>query len=1282
MKWGEAPVAAPRGEGFDVRSVLEELSEGAQPRTELSTDAATLAELVAHQRALVERLRPCAAENCAELTAQERILELLLTTLHRAAPATAPRGHTPLQTAWRLVEPFPFSVPESHRSRGGRAVTVAKRALVEGLEPLHTEVLRPQREFNRRLLGVLEQLSIHRTLGMKAELGQWISGQLAGVAEPFGWKVKSHRAGAVGTAVSLVKRSYLRMLGPVLRRSLEGQARFNQAMVEALGALASAKAASPEAERYVASLERLTDPVAAEDRPGWLRATVPLWREVLRRQTRFNQEAVLALADILGVRSSPPAPPSLEGYEAWCERHEPAQVEEAVRAAGALSQRPRFSLVVPVLDTPESLLRACVDSVRAQRYPEWELLLVVDGGAAPVASLEAQAREESRIRVLRQGGGVVAMTRAGLAAATGDFVTCLEADGQLAPHALASVAVRLGQEPGAELVYADEDRLDARGRRHTPFFKPDWSVDLLRSVDYLGRFLVVRRTLLETVGGPREGFDGAHGYDLALRLSERTRRIAHVPQVLYHGRTRPGSGTPGRSWTEANEAGVRALQEHLARLGETATVERAAPDAYRVRYAVKGRPKVSIIVPFKDRPDLLDTLTRTLLGKTRYENYELVLVSNNSTRPETYALLERLTDPRIVKLRWDHPFNYPAINNWAAKQATGELFLFLNNDMEVVDPDWLDELVSQAQRPEVGAVGARLLFPEGTLQHVGVVVGLTGFAGHPFWRLPDGGWWTPFGHADWTRNYLSVTSACVAMRRELFEELGGFDERFQVCGSDVEIGLRLNARDLRVVYSPYARLIHHESASRRVDAIPETDYWLSYAAYRPYLRTGDPFYNPNLTLLGTDCMPREDARRGEDLAVQTLSRDLPGALEPQSTTRARQQRHVAEHMLDALDHTPEQSQASREEEPRRIQALRSRGKLERVTWFVPAFGHPFAGIHTIFRFAEGMERRHGVRSDFVVYDKPEAQPAEFAQRVAHILGRPDAPFRVLKRPEEVAELPECDLAICTWWTSAYRVLHHPRAAARAYFVQDYEPLFMPAGTLSALSEQTYRLGFYGIFNGPGLKDYVTSRYPMTGCAFEPTVDHSLFHDRRPVRSGPVRVFFYGRPGNDRNAFELGLAALSRLKRELGAAVEILSAGAPWTPEDYGVRGVIHNLGVLPYEQTATLYRECDVGLCFMLTHHPSYLPLEMMASGVTVVTNDNPSNHWLLENGRNCLLAEPTVSSVVSALRRAVTEPSLRARLGTEASARIHRTTWDSEVDAVMDALLGRSVRSARVGTL
>ena len=234
-------------------------------------------------------------------------------------------------------------------------------------------------------------------------------------------------------------------------------------------------------------------------------------------------------------------------------------------------------------------------------------------------------------------------------------------------------------------------------------------------MDYLGPFVVVRRETLKAAGGLREGFDGAEGYELHLRLGE-TGRIGHVPRLLCHRR----SGAESASALEAaTRAGCRALSAHLERLGERAEVSSPEPGRYRVRYSVRGEPKVSIIVPFKDRPDLLDTLVSSLLSRTTYRNYEVLLVSNNSTRPETFALLERLTDPRLVKLTWDYPFNYPAINNWAARQATGELLLFLNNDMEVVDPGWLDELVGQAQRPEVGAVGAKLLFPEGTVQHAG-----------------------------------------------------------------------------------------------------------------------------------------------------------------------------------------------------------------------------------------------------------------------------------------------------------------------------------------------------------------------------------------------------------------------------------------------------------------------------------------------------------------------------------------------------------------------------------
>ena len=1256
-----------------MSTLLHKLVEGPE-ETAAVPDAAALARMVASLRAVLEERRPCLQEGCEELSSLEQALRLLTEQFQRALPP----GSSPLsalQSAAQLAVPYEFAVPASHRARGGKAVTAAKRAFVEGLKPFHTELLRPQAAFNRRLVKVLEYLSVHRTLGLREDLGPWVRTQLEGSLSPTRWQVQSHRARTLGSLVGLAKRSYLTALGPVLEEVLQEQADWNAAMFEALlAAVTPGGWSEAEATRQVARLDALSEPLRREGLPLGVRATSPLWKEVLRRQARFNAECVTALAGILGVRTPPPQPPPLEDFAAWCAQREPGQIDAARAAVERLGKRPLLSLVVPVMETSEPFLREFLASVRAQVYAEWELVLVVLRDTPPALArwLEEAVRGEPRFRRVSapEAMGRAQAANAGAGAARGDILVLSLAADVLAPHALAEVALSFAAEPERDFVYADEDWLDGVGGRHAPFFKPAWSPDLLRSTDYIGPFLGVRRNLWVAAGGMREGHEGAEGYELVLRLSEATGRRGHVPRLLCHRR-----GVPGAPSQEARtQAGLRALRAHLERQGEQAEVSSPSPGTFRVRYPVRGEPKVSIIIPFKDRPDLLETLVGSLLERTAYPHYEVLLVSNNSTRPETFALLERLVDPRLVKLTWDFPFNYPAINNWAARQATGELLLFLNNDMEVVEPGWLEELVGQAQRPEVGAVGAKLLFPEGTVQHAGVVVGLTGFAGHPFWRLPEGPIQTPFGHTGWVRNWLSVTSACVALRRQLFEEIGGFDERFQVCGSDVELGLRLHERGLRVVCTPFARLIHHESASRRADAIPESDYWRSYVAYRPWLKQGDPFYNPNLTLLSGECDLRRHAEDGEALALRTLGRDVPSARDVRLEKLAQAQRHFLEH-LGELDFSEAQRREHRLRAPEALAALRAQGRVRTATWFVPSFGHIFGGIQTILRFADQMRRRHGVESHFIVYDEPGARAADFEAKVAAAFPGGVGSFRVLRSREELAELPACDLAIATYWTSAFPVLHHPRAAVRAYFVQDYEPQFLAAGTQSALAEQTYGLGLYGIFNTQGLHEYVRRQHGMEGCSFEPAVDGTLFHDRRPARRGPVRVFFYGRPGNERNGFELGLAALAALKRECGATVEILSAGADWSPESYGVRGLVTNLGVLPAERTAELYRECDVGLCFMFTKHPSYLPLEMMACGVTVITNDNPANHWLLEHEGNCLLAAPTLTCVLEQLRRAVREPELRARISTRAAARVRSTTWEAAVDGVMESLLGTPAR-------
>ncbi|KFE66362.1 glycosyltransferase [Hyalangium minutum] len=1245
-----------------------------------------LAEMVAAERLVIDELRGSGEDRASELVAHERTLRMLLQELrHRTAvppaPPATPAAHGPVNISPHVMD---FLVPGSHRGGVGKAVTAAKRAVLRGLKPFHMELLRPQHRFNEALIASLNDLLALQGKAGARQQADGIWSRLVPLANPTAWSVSSHRSVGTGALVALAKRSYLSALGPVLRELFRAQAAWNAKAVEALARLArrdgtpptAAEAAS--AKELLSSLWRLSDPFNLPGLSAGVRAAAPLWREVLRRQHRFNEQVTEQLRLLLGANSQVRVV-ELSPYEEWCARVEPEQRAEAEREAEELESPPLISVVAVGTNVSEAEVRATLGSLLKQSYGEWELCIASTGTVSRKLStwVEMQDAEDERIHIVTEsvGNDPARAYEAARALAQGEIIAFMELGDELAPHALAEVARRTRAEIDFDVLYADEDQLDENRRRREPFFKPDWSPDLLRSCHYWGSLLVVRRSLLERVGGHQPGLVGFHGYDLALRLSEQTQRITHVPRVLLHRRaTAPGplanvpvpQAGPGR----------RVLAEHLRRLGEQGEALVSPSGTLRVRYPVQGTPRVSIIVPFKDKPELLETLVTSFVKYTRYPNVELLLISNNSTKPETFALLETLTDPRIRKLTWDHPFNYSAINNFGVEQATGELLLFLNNDIEVIEEGWLEELIGQAQRPEVGLVGARLLFPDGTLQHAGVVVGLGGYAGHPFTQLaPTAS--TPMGRADWTRNYLAVTGACVMMRRTIFEQLEGFDECFIVCGSDVELGLRAVEHGLRVVYTPHATLIHHESATRKTDSIPENDFWRSYVAYRRWLYGGDPFYNANLTLLGSDGSFRgtEDA---QSLAIQVLLGELPSSrVDDVTAARANHVRHLSG-QVRALDYSVEVVERSRAEAPRQLAALRSEG-LRRVTWFVPGFGHPYGGVHTILRFGDLLKRRHGVENTIVIYDTPRVTPREMEARIAPLFPEPPGQFHIIQRSEDLAGLPPSDLAIATLWTSAYVMLQYPRAKARAYFIQDFEPLFYPAGSYYALAEQTYRMGFYGIFNTQGLHDHVTANYPMEGCWFEPTVERSVFHARRPARKGPVRLFFYARPSTDRNAFELGLATLSQLKKELGNAVEIVTAGEKWDPAVFGVQGVIHNYGILPYEKTGDLYRECDVGLCFMFTKHPSYLPFEMMACGVTVVTNDNPANLWLLEHEKNCLLAEPTYSCVLTQLRHAVQDASLRARISAAAVERVTRTTWEEQVDKVYAALMGLPVSRAEL---
>ncbi len=1224
-----------------------------------------LAEMLEAEREHIASLR--ASGPVSSLWVHERILALLQREFSQrdtgpSAPSAAVSSPS-LTRLWQAADVQQFSVPLSHRPVIGAGVTAMKRAFIDGLRPFHAEMMRPQRIFNEQLVDLLNAMvsrAWRKDLINKFRL-------LSTLTDPTRWQVQSHRTRLAAQAVELAKRSYLSAGRGVLAPLLARQRDWNECVVGLLRLCLESEEA-PEAEALTRQFDRLLSLVELGPAAGMARVGRGAALELLRRQLEFNREATRQLLGLLA--KTPPRALAGLDYADWISLREAKRKAEVAVGLAKLKTRPLISIVIPVYNTPEPVLKACLDSVLAQSYPHWEICAVDDcsPSAAVTQILNAYAQKDRRIQVRRlaSNAGIARATNAAVELAKGELVGFLDHDDELTPDALAEMALRLDREPALELVYSDEDRLDEQGRRFGPFFKPDWSPDLLLSVNYVCHFLVVRKSLLDQVGGLREGVDGSQDYDLLLRLSEKTHHIGHISQVLYHWRVSATStaANPANK-PAASNAGLRALRDHLARVGSKALAEAPVPTNYHVRYPLIGEPLVSIIVPFKDKPELLNQLVTSLFQITSYQNFELLLISNNSVQPETAAALERMVDPRIRKLTWDHAFNYSAINNFGARAAKGELLLFLNNDIEITQPDWLQELIGQAQRPEVGAVGPKLLFPDRKLQHAGVILGIGGFASHAFAQLPDQPLWTAFGHQNWVRNYLAVTSACVLMRREVFERIGGYDESFIVCGSDVEICLRMVEAGLRVIYTPYAELIHHESATRRWDSIPENDFWRSFVAYRPYLERGDPFYNPNLSLQSADGALRSDETSAEALALGHL-RTLPGAQPPNvPALKVEQQRQIIS-FLPSLDYKREEGNSVEQDLLDPLARLRIKGRLERITWFLPFFHHPFGGIHTILRLGDLLQKRHGIQSHFVIADSPQADLKSLEAKVRAVMPLDfKGTFQVLRGRDDLPNLAACDLAVATLWTTAYLVKDFEGALAKGYLVQDFEPLFYSASTLYALAEQTYRLGLYGIFNTRGLYESVTANYPMTGCWFEPAVDSTVFHARRPARFGPVKLFFYARPSNDRNGFELGVSALRDLKAEFGERIEIVTAGEHWDPATYGLEGAVTNLGVLPYEKTADLYRQCDVGLVFMFTKHPSYLPFELMACGVTVVTNRNPANAWLLEPDINCLIADPTLTGVRNQLRRAILEPTLRERIARAGSERVSRTTWEAQADRI-----------------
>ncbi|MGI9601484.1 MAG: glycosyltransferase family 2 protein [Acidimicrobiales bacterium] len=547
-------------------------------------------------------------------------------------------------------------------------------------------------------------------------------------------------------------------------------------------------------------------------------------------------------------------------YREWIEYHDVRDGEDgtAIDAhIAAFTTTPTISVVVPVHDPPAELLERCLDSVRAQRYPHWQLCLADDASTDPAvaAVLDRYEASDGRIEVVRrsENGHIVAASNSALGLATGEFVALLDHDDELPDHALYLVAQAIDADPSVDLVYTDEDKIDEEGRRYDPHFKPDYNPELLLGQNYFSHLTTIRRSVAEEVGSFRPGTEGSQDYDLVLRVVAHTDRIVHVPHVGYHWRAIEGSTAKDSAAKRyVIDAALTALRDHVP---DDWTVEPAsAPTTYRARPPLPDpAPSVSILVPTRNGWPLIDTLM-TSLELTTYPNYEVVILDNQSDDQRALAGFAELEASGRARVEpFDAPFNYSAINNHGVDCTDGELICLLNNDIEIVDGDWLGELVRQAVRPEIGAVGAKLLYPDRTIQHAGVILGLGGVAGHGHRQFAHDAHGY-FSRLAITHQVGAVTGACLVVRRSVWTEAGGLDESdLAVAFNDVDLCLKITAQGYRNVLCPHVVLVHHESVTRGAEDTPEKQARFGSEIDVMLSRWGgalfdDPAYNPNLAL--------------------------------------------------------------------------------------------------------------------------------------------------------------------------------------------------------------------------------------------------------------------------------------------------------------------------------------------------------------------------------------------------------------------------------------------------
>lgn len=878
---------------------------------------------------------------------------------------------------------------------------------------------------------------------------------------------------------------------------------------------------------------------------------------------------------------------------------------------------PKFSILVPLYNTPERYLREMITSVINQIYTNWELCLA-DGSTErhveEVCLEYTQGDARIRYKRLAENRGISGNSNACADMADGEYLVLLDHDDVLPAHALIENAKAI-LETQADVLYSDEDHLTAAGTHTAPFFKPDWSPDLLYSQMYICHLLVIRRELFIEVGGFRPDFDGSQDYDLMLRLSEKTDRICHIPEILYFWResdTSTAANADAKPY--AHTAGKRALSEHLSRkYGVGAHAEDSAYTfVFDARFALPPDLLVSIIIPMKDKWEMTAACVQSILDKSTYQNFEILLLDNRSEEEDTRKWLENipLQDDRIRVIAADMEFNWSKLNNFGVSCACGDVFIFLNNDTQVISEDWMERLSENAWREDIGVVGALLLYPDQTIQHAGVVVGIGDWADHIFKGMQPSHYGSPYVSPMVSRNVLAVTGACLAVSRRTWDMIGGFDEEFIICGSDVEYGIRAYEHGLFNRYDVNAQLYHLESKSRD-SYIPEIDFQKSYAAYTPYRENVDPFFNINLDK--SSVVPMEKPCAMDLINFKNYLKRCP------LTARAYQAAKGL-FMLPQSYVIPEIGSLS----PRKTES----GTKLRLNLLIPSVDqqHVFGGIATAISFFQSLQRHSNWPARILVTDTAIEEKSSIAldgYSLVNCMEESDEPLQLIgvaDRYQKSFPVSEHDVFIATGWWTAYVIADvirwqtetYGKRHPLVYLIQDYEPGFYPWSSRYLMADSTYRLDIptIAVMNSSLLEQFFEgNQYHFEKVlSFEPHLNASL-RKFLPAKGASVekkkQILVYGRPSVARNAFELIVYALKMWCGQQPDVSDwtVLSAGEYHDDVDLGEGMVLHSVGKLSLEEYAKLMLDTYAGISLMVSPHPSYPPLEMATFGIKTITN-------------------------------------------------------------------------------